>query len=97
MDVVLECFDTYLFDPIWAKAFPWVPKPAPFSTVGQVANATILASQLPTALSYTNGWEFVPASQWWNFPPTVGGAAYLTSVPRNDTLREFINLYIITA
>ena len=91
MDVVLEAFDTYLFDYAYAYLFP-----APTSYNSLDKNATTTISSLreePTA--FFNNYEFHRATQYFQFAP--GPQAFLTSMPRDNQLRQFVNLYLITA
>ncbi|ORY17698.1 hypothetical protein BCR34DRAFT_610863 [Clohesyomyces aquaticus] len=87
MDVVLELFDTYLFDALYASL---LPAKAPYAP----ANATISSlREQPTAYAPTT-WQYHPSSNYISFQP--GQAAYMSQWPRDDWRRQFLSLYLIT-
>ncbi|KAF2733502.1 hypothetical protein EJ04DRAFT_524436 [Polyplosphaeria fusca] len=87
MDVVLEGFDTYLFDYLYAAA---LPAAAPAFK----ANAT-LSSIKEAATHYVQPtWVYTPASQYLSFQP--GKYAYMSQLPRDDWRRQLLTLYLIT-
>lgn len=93
MDFVLEGFDTYIFDAIYAFLFPW-PGSSTGSLKAAAANSTtgsIVGDGRPLL---TNGYVFQPASKYWQFSP--GEKAYLTTWPRDDVWRQAVSLYFIT-
>jgi lathosterol oxidase len=92
MDLVLEGFDTFLFDPLYASLYPVVPKGNVYSALdGNASTAgAILASPAPRY----NSWEYKPASQYLSFQPLSW--AYESSWQRDDPLRQFISLFVIT-
>lgn len=89
MDVVLEIFDTFLFDRLYAMALPAskatylnnmlkdvvVPSPT-FSSMREA----------PTAIHH--------ASQFLSLQP--GPYAYMSALPRDSAWRQGISLYLIT-
>lgn len=87
MDVVLEVFDTLLFDRLYANLLPAFPQPqksyAPDGTYSSMRQA-------PTAYTYEPASQFLPSflepSDFIN----------MSRMPRNDPLRQFISLYTIT-
>ncbi|KAF2657411.1 hypothetical protein K491DRAFT_326410 [Lophiostoma macrostomum CBS 122681] len=86
MDLVLELFDTYAFDALYATLLPAKSNPS--------ANATYSsAREIPTA-SPPAAWQWQPASQYLSFPPS--DYAWQSSVPRDDWRRQFVTLYLIT-
>lgn len=90
MDVVLEAFDTYLFDYIYAFAAP-----SPAANLGKaaaVANASYAA--IPEMPSLANAWKFEPASQYLSFPPTE--YAWMSSLARDNMYRQAVSLFLIT-
>ncbi|KAF2750302.1 hypothetical protein M011DRAFT_396746 [Sporormia fimetaria CBS 119925] len=87
MDIVLEGFDTFLFDPLYAYLLP--AKSASFA-----ANATYSSlREAPTPYSASK-WEYQPASQYINLTPSK--YAYMSSLPRDDWRRQFLTLFLIT-
>ncbi|KAF2114950.1 hypothetical protein BDV96DRAFT_646813 [Lophiotrema nucula] len=87
MDIVLELFDTFLFDPIYATLLP-AHSPTP------KANATYSSlREQPTGFQPV-GWQYAPASDYISFKPSH--YAYESRLPRDDWLRQFITLYLIT-
>ena len=91
MDVVLEAFDSYLFDPIYARLLPAAPAYNALRTNSSAAFSRI--SEVPTA--YYNNYKFKRASEYIQFTP--GLSAHLTSLPRDNPFRQFLSLYLITA
>ena len=87
MDIVLEAFDTFVFDRIYAELLPAV-----LGTVTQskfVANATFTSvRQSPT------GYQYEAASHFLSFEPS--DFAYMSQLPRNNIFRQAISLYAIT-
>ncbi|KAF2798566.1 hypothetical protein K505DRAFT_296264 [Melanomma pulvis-pyrius CBS 109.77] len=87
MDIVLELFDTFVFDSLYAAALPAkspvFPANSTFSGVGEVPSA-----YPPTA------WQYAPASDYLSFQP--GQAAYMSQWSRDDWKRQFVSLYLIT-
>ncbi|OJD31650.1 c-5 sterol desaturase [Diplodia corticola] len=90
MDVVLEAFDTYLFDYIYAFALP-----SPAASLGKpaaVANASYAA--IPEMPSPANAWQFEPASQYLSFPPS--DYAWMSCWARDNLYRQALSLFLIT-
>jgi lathosterol oxidase len=94
MDVVLESFDTFLFDRIYAAAFPASAATLAYNAVKGAVNASApSASEDPTA--YYNQYHFQPASSYFTLEPSIW--AYRTSWPRDDMWRQLLSLFIITS
>ena len=90
MDLVLELFDTFLFDPIYATLLP-------AHTTSFAPNATFSSMrEVPTGTPYIpqSTWEFKPASQYLSFTPRK--YAYMSQWPRDDWRRQFLTLFLIT-
>ncbi|KAF2203448.1 hypothetical protein GQ43DRAFT_438832 [Delitschia confertaspora ATCC 74209] len=88
MDVVLEGFDTFLFDRLYAAALPTqTPRFYPNSTVSSMR-------EMPTAYPSSTTWYFQPASQYLSFKPSQ--YAYMSQWTRDDWKRQALSLYIIT-
>lgn len=105
MDVVLEVFDTYLFDRIYANVLPIHPSISSFDPI-----STLTAGlKLPDAFNSTwgaiasaatsevvrSGWQFQPASQSFSVQPSE--YAYMSRWDRDNIFRQSISLYLITA
>lgn len=83
MDIPLECFDTYIFDHIYAALLP-----AQHSTYGLndgLSNASLADSST---------WTYQPSSKFVSFEPY--DAAYLSQWTRDNIYRQFLSLFIIT-
>ncbi|EEP78299.1 C-5 sterol desaturase [Uncinocarpus reesii 1704] len=87
MDVVLEVFDTFLFDYLYAYAVP-VPQ-----------QASLVSSQIADGLNKTasavgNGFVYRPASQYLNFEPSA--YAYMSTMARDNVYRQILSMFFIT-
>lgn len=100
MDVVLEVFDTFLFDRLYANALPISPSVSTFDPVSTIAaslkafgsNETIGLSQGgPFARS---GWQWEPSNSYFSLEPS--DFAYLSRWDRDNIYRQALSLYIIT-
>ncbi|WEW61881.1 c-5 sterol desaturase [Emydomyces testavorans] len=87
MDVVLEVFDTFLFDYLYAVALP-LSQQAP-RVSSQVANGLN-----KTASAVGNGFSYHPASQYLDLEPSQ--YAYISSLPRDNIYRQAVSLFLIT-
>jgi len=83
MDVVLEGFDTYLFDRIYAQWFP-------------ASNATITTNSGDWKAQAANhsDYQFYPASNYLSFPPSSW--IHRSSWPRDNIWRQTLSLHLIT-
>ena len=87
MDVVLEVFDTFLLDRIYAAAYPAATHSQ--SNLKIAPNGTFTsASQQPTPYMYQ------PASQFLYLEPST--YAYQSAWPRDNVYRQALSLYSIT-
>ncbi|KAF2273834.1 uncharacterized protein EI97DRAFT_423641 [Westerdykella ornata] len=87
MDIVLEAFDTFLFDPIYATLHP--AKAPAFSP-----NATVSSlRETPTGF-VPSSWQYHPASDYISFTPRK--YAYMSAWPRDDWRRQLLSLFLIT-
>lgn len=82
MDVILEVADSFIFDHIYAWAFP--AHQAPLDFPGD------FASNATTALT---SWQYKPSTTW--FPIPVTEAAYNTAIPRDNLLRQGVSFFFI--
>ncbi|TKA72268.1 Delta(7)-sterol 5(6)-desaturase, partial [Cryomyces minteri] len=94
MDVVLEVFDTFLFDRLYAAVLPASPATAAYRGLQNtkfLPNATWSSMrEAGTAAAY----KYQPASQYFSFEPS--DLAYMSRWPRDDMWRQALSLYLIT-
>ncbi|KAK3715434.1 c-5 sterol desaturase [Vermiconidia calcicola] len=104
MDFVLETFDTFILDRLYAAALPIhtaVSQFEPISTTaasikGYDANATWDAAAAVGGGEFArSGWQFSPASQYWNAQPSE--YAWMSRWDRDNIYRQFISLYLLTS
>lgn len=109
MDVVLEVFDTFLFDRLYANVLP-ISSAAraldPISTLSaSFKAATNNAASVvdsnnatwsvgPAGAHPSNGWQWSPASQYFSVEPSE--YAYMSQLPRDNFYRQLISLYLLT-
>jgi len=94
MDVVLEVFDTYLFDQLYAAALPASPAGAFYNALGEKSvNASIAGLQDAAALGAAK-WQYEPATEWIFLTP--GDHAYMSQWSRDNAWRQTLSLYLIT-
>ena len=87
MDIVLDVFDTFLFDRLYATAFPRSFVAGASPKVIEDATATFSSMrELPTAVRSLN--------QFWNLEPSQ--YAVLSAWPRDNIWRQTLSLYLIT-
>ena len=86
MDVVLEVFDNFLFDRLYAKVLPASPVSSIILGDGVVAaNAS---------LGQTVGYIYTPSTSYFRLEPSK--YAYMSSWPRDYVYRQALTLYLIT-
>jgi Delta7-sterol 5-desaturase len=83
MDIVLEFADRYAFDQLYAWLLP--VRPPPYDYPNMQSNASNQA--VPT-------WHYKPASAFLSATPTE--AAYMSAWPRDNIVRQYISLVLIT-
>ena len=90
MDIVLEVFDTVLFDPLYATLLPAV------SSQRLAANATISSyKEEPTAFARPLAtWQYEPSTHYFSIEPSK--YAYMSAWSRDDWRRQALTLYLIT-
>lgn len=87
MDIVLNVFDTFLFDRLYATALPRSSTAGASHKVIKDATATFSSMrELPTAVRSLN--------QFWNLEPSQ--YAVLSAWPRDNIWRQTLSLYLIT-
>lgn len=94
MDIVLEAFDTYLFDSIYAQLFPAAPGPIGYNAFKSAMGTSTLSSMREAPTAYSNNYQYQPASQYISFSPSK--YAYMSSLPRDNIWRQAISLFTIT-
>jgi len=94
MDIVLEAFDAYLFDPIYAQLFPAAPGPIAYDAIKSAIGTSTLSSMREEPTAYYNNYQYQPASQYISFSPSK--YAYMSSLPRDNMWRQAISLFTIT-
>lgn len=85
MDVVLEVFDTFLFDRFYAAALPASILVSPRHVVTNTTTTFSSMRELPTAVARTNQFFHLEPSQY----------AYMSHWGRDNTWRQGISLYLI--
>lgn len=105
MDVVLEIFDTLLFDPIYANVLPIHPSVSTFDPISTIAaslkgysghNASWSAASSAADGGFgRSSWQFQPASQYFSVQPSE--CAYLSRWDRDNIYRQGVSLYFVTA
>ena len=102
MDVVLEVFDTFLFDRAYANALPIHPSILSFDPISTIAaslkgyqdvNASWSGS-IPTSDSSRSGWQYNAATQYFGLEPSE--YAYMSRWDRDNIYRQTLSLYLIT-
>ncbi|QIW98434.1 hypothetical protein AMS68_003952 [Peltaster fructicola] len=104
MDVVLEFFDTYVFDRAFATFAPIGHAYSVFEPISTLAaglkqygaenESWAHAGQTIAGDVAQNGWTWTPASQFVSFPPSQ--YAYQSSMDRDNIWRQAISLYFLT-
>ena len=87
MDVVLEIFDTFLFDRLYALLLPASSITFTRNTVKHAATSTFSSMrEMPTAVNH--------ASRFLQFEPSH--FAYMSAWSRDNVWRQLLSLYMIT-
>jgi len=104
MDVVLEVFDTLLFDRLYANVLPLSPAVASFDPISTISaslkgyhdiNATYdTTNSISDATFARSGWQWQPASEYFSMQPS--DYAYMSKWDRDNMYRQFVSLYLIT-
>ncbi|KAI5300184.1 hypothetical protein KEM56_002667 [Ascosphaera pollenicola] len=92
MDVVLELFDTFACDYLYAKAFPLAAPRAPI--LAKLANGLNATDPAIASTLLHNGYVYTPSTQFLSFEPTEW--AYLSAFPRDNAFRQAFTLFMIT-
>ena len=103
MDVVLEVFDTFVLDCIYANVLPIHPSASSVDPVSTIAsswkgyadiNGTYAASNAAGGDFARSGWLFQPASQYLSVQPSE--YAYMSRWDRDNIYRQAASLYLLT-
>ena len=89
MDIVLEIFDTFLFDRVYATLLPASHPAASYPSLKDGAATTTTFSsvrEMPTASHAVSQYLQLPASQW----------AHMSAWPRDYIYRQALTLYLVT-
>lgn len=92
MDIVLELFDTFLFDRLYSTLLP-VSSLSNFKQAGQNAVSSTLSS-LREGATMAPHYSYRPASKILSFPPSDW--AYRSAWPRDNIYRQATSLFLIT-
>lgn len=86
MDIVLEVFDTFLFDRFWSTLYPASTFHYPKNLPTDATTTFSSMRELPTAIhSSTQFFQLAPSRY-----------AYMSEWPRDNIWRQFFSLYLIT-
>lgn len=103
MDVVLEIFDTFLLDRLYANVLPIHPSVSSFDPVSTLSaslkghdafNTTGYGSAESAGEFARSGWTYTPATQYLPIEPSE--YAYMSRWDRDNIWRQTVSLYCIT-
>lgn len=86
MDIVLEVFDTFLFDRFWSTVYPASTLNDPKKALKDATATFSSMREMPTAIH--------PSTQYFQLAPSQ--YAYMSEWPRENIWRQFLTLYLIT-
>lgn len=86
MDIILEIFDTFLFDRFYATVLPAPSSYYPQNMTFQATSAFSSLREIPTSIP--------PSTQFFQLHPSQ--YAYLSKWPRDNIGRQLLTLYLIT-
>ena len=103
MDVVLEFFDTFLFDRIYANVLPIHPSVSSFDPISTIA-ASFKGYQNVNASWYgdsgvgggefaSSSWQYQPASQYLSVQPSE--YAYMSRWDRDNIFRQAFSFWVL--
>lgn len=94
MDIVLEVFDTFVFDYLYARALPLSSVSSDVvSNIFNGVNSTV-ASAITQANGIGNGFVYSPSTKYFSLEPFQ--YAYQSSLPRDNGFRQVFSLFLIT-
>lgn len=91
MDVVLEVFDTFAFDRLYATLLPRMQSAylwSPLDLIAPAPNGSWASHE------QIQNYKFEPASQFFHVDPSK--YAYMSQLPRDNAWRQAMSLYLIT-
>lgn len=92
MDVILEVFDTFALDRLYATVLPLSSSMLAYSAVGDfTASSNASWSSMATGAT---PYKFEPASQYFSVEPS--SYAYMSRWPRDSIYRQATSLFLIT-
>lgn len=91
MDVVLEVFDTFFFDRLYASVLPATPRVSA-AAVSKFAGSVNASN--PVLDQLASVYHYAPASQLFSLQPS--GFAYMSSWARDNIYRQALSLFLIT-
>jgi Delta7-sterol 5-desaturase len=95
MDIVLEIFDTFVLDRVYAAALPASASSTVSQYVKHVATASFSSMrEAGTQLPQQSQWQYEPSTQYFSLEPSHW--AYESSLPRDNIYRQFFSLFMIT-
>ena len=88
MDIVLEIFDTFLFDRLYAALLPTSIGTTSHASLKDGGASTTFSSvrEMPTAYHAASQYLQLEPSQW----------AYMSAWPRDNIYRQALTLYLVT-
>ena len=91
MDIVLEIFDTFLFDYAYSKVLP----ASSFSALGQKTQHAVSStySSMREGATKAPQYQYIPASKLFSFEPSQH--AYQSQLPRDNMYRQAFSLFLI--
>lgn len=103
MDVVLEFFDTFLFDRLYATVLPIHPSVSSFDPISTIAasfkgyhdvnSSWYGGSSLGEGDFARSSWHYQPASQYLSVQP--GEYAYMSRWDRDNIFRQAFSFWIL--
>jgi len=93
MDVVLELFDTYALDYLYASVLPLTPAQRAWTAIDGIfsePNATWSSMREMSTPAY----DFHPASQFFSVEPS--SYAFMSQWPRDNMYRQAVSFFLIT-
>ncbi|EAT83541.1 hypothetical protein HBI56_233060 [Parastagonospora nodorum] len=89
MDIVLEVFDTFLFDPIYATLLP-----AASQSLAPNATYSSFREEPTSFVKPHSSWQYEPSTHYFSIQPSQ--YAYQSALTRDDWRRQALTLFLIT-
>jgi len=94
MDVVLQAFDTFALDRLYANVLPLTPVQQAWSAVDSFVQQEPNATWSSIKESGASAYPITPASQYFSFEPSA--YAYMSRWPRDNIYRQALSLFMMT-